>query len=187
MLYMECGRFDLLNKLYQASGQWEKALYIARHHDRLNFSTTHYKYANYLESIGDFEKAKVQYEQSQTQNVEVPRMLYDAKQIVQLQAYVKGAGSKELWRWMGRYWEFKKQPRSAIQCYKAAKSHLDLTRLYVELEEWDQATQLVESSNDRRAAFHLAQQYEFRDEAEKAIRMYATAKAFNEGLFFGKQ
>ena len=28
-LYASCGRHDLLNTLYQASGQWEKALEIA--------------------------------------------------------------------------------------------------------------------------------------------------------------
>ena len=27
-LYMGCGRYDLLNELYQASGQWDKALKV---------------------------------------------------------------------------------------------------------------------------------------------------------------
>lgn len=29
-LYLECGRYDLLNALYQASGCWSKALEVAR-------------------------------------------------------------------------------------------------------------------------------------------------------------
>ena len=35
-LLMRCKRYDLLNKLYQDSGQWEKALAIAEEHDRIH-------------------------------------------------------------------------------------------------------------------------------------------------------
>ena len=33
-LLIRCKRYDLLNKLYQDSGQWEKALEVADSHDR---------------------------------------------------------------------------------------------------------------------------------------------------------
>ena len=35
-LYEACGRYDLLNELYQASGQWEKALKVAQEKDRIH-------------------------------------------------------------------------------------------------------------------------------------------------------
>ena len=33
-LYTSCGRYDLLNKLYQATGQWEKAVQVGESQDR---------------------------------------------------------------------------------------------------------------------------------------------------------
>ena len=41
-LYAACGRHDLLNTLYQASGQWEKAIDVAETKDRINLRSTHY-------------------------------------------------------------------------------------------------------------------------------------------------
>lgn len=52
-LYKRCQRFDLLNNLYQASGQWQQALETAETHDRIHRRTTYYNYAKYLESVGD--------------------------------------------------------------------------------------------------------------------------------------
>lgn len=52
-LYKSCQRYDLLNNLYQAAGQCEKALEIAENHDRIHLRTTYYNYARYLESVND--------------------------------------------------------------------------------------------------------------------------------------
>lgn len=35
-LYAGCKRYDLLNQLYQAGGQWDKALETAEKHDRIH-------------------------------------------------------------------------------------------------------------------------------------------------------
>ena len=35
-LLLRCERYDMLNKLYQDSGQWEKALQVAENHDRIH-------------------------------------------------------------------------------------------------------------------------------------------------------
>lgn len=40
-LYISCGRYDLLNKMYQACGEWEEALKIAEKHDRVHLKTTY--------------------------------------------------------------------------------------------------------------------------------------------------
>lgn len=50
-LYRECGRYDLLNGLYQASGLWERALEVAEANDGINLSTTHQLYAQHLEKV----------------------------------------------------------------------------------------------------------------------------------------
>ena len=50
-LYRECGRYDLLNRLYQAAGLWERALEVAEAKDGINLSTTHQLYAQHLEKV----------------------------------------------------------------------------------------------------------------------------------------
>ncbi len=50
-LYRECGRYDLLNRLYQAAGLWERALEVAETKDGINLSTTHQLYAQHLEKV----------------------------------------------------------------------------------------------------------------------------------------
>ena len=48
-----CGRYDLLNRLLQASGQWQRAIEVAERHDRMHLRTTYYNYARHLEASGD--------------------------------------------------------------------------------------------------------------------------------------
>ena len=72
-LYKSCGRYDLLNQFYQASGQWQQALDTAENHDRIHLRTTYYSYAKHLESTGDRTNAVAYYEKSDTHRFEVPR------------------------------------------------------------------------------------------------------------------
>ena len=44
-LYISSERYDLLNRLYRASGQWDKALEVAEKSDRIHLKSTHYAYA----------------------------------------------------------------------------------------------------------------------------------------------
>ena len=50
-LYKACGRFDLLNKLYQDSGRWTAALLVAKELDRGHLRHTHFLYGRHLESL----------------------------------------------------------------------------------------------------------------------------------------
>lgn len=52
-LYRKCGRYDLVNKLYQASDQWQKAVEVAELHDRIHLRATYYNYARHLEASAD--------------------------------------------------------------------------------------------------------------------------------------
>lgn len=56
-LYRRCGRYDLLNRLLQASGQWQRAIEVAERHDRMHLRTTYYNYARHLEASGDCSPA----------------------------------------------------------------------------------------------------------------------------------
>lgn len=59
-LYKACKRYDLLNKFYQASNQWQKAIETAEAHDRVHLRTTHYNYAKHLEATGQQSLALTQ-------------------------------------------------------------------------------------------------------------------------------
>ena len=103
-LYTESERFDLLNKLYQSSDQWDKAIKIATEKDRMNLKTTHYLYAKHLESLGQIEQAIKQYEKSNTHCKEVPRLLLESYNSGQtskkdLERYIKERKDSKLYKW----------------------------------------------------------------------------------------
>ena len=61
-LYKDCGRFDLLNKFYQSTNQWDQAIAIAEAHDRIHLRATHFAHGQHLASIGQMQKANGAYE-----------------------------------------------------------------------------------------------------------------------------
>ena len=91
-LLQRCKRFDLLNKLYQDSGQWDKALEVAESGDRIHLRSTNYNYAKYLESIGAISSAIQNYELSGTHRFEVPRLLFEDWNL--LESYVQKSQDK---------------------------------------------------------------------------------------------
>lgn len=53
-LYTKCERFDLLNKMHQASGNWEEAVEVAQENDRINLKNTYFNTARLLETQRNF-------------------------------------------------------------------------------------------------------------------------------------
>ena len=54
MLCQKSACYDLLNRMYQASNQWDKALQLASTKDHVNLKRTFYDYARHLENQGSF-------------------------------------------------------------------------------------------------------------------------------------
>jgi intraflagellar transport protein 140 len=102
-LFKESGRFDLLNRFYQNSGRWQDALAVAKETDRVHLRNTYYNYAQHLESLGKIQEAAEYYERSETQKVEVARMLFDDP--LTLEKYVKKSQNKDLLIWWAQYLE----------------------------------------------------------------------------------
>ncbi len=48
-MYEQSGRYDLLNKMYQAVGDWQKAISIAENNDRINLKNTYFCTAKLFE------------------------------------------------------------------------------------------------------------------------------------------
>ncbi len=88
-LYESCNRFDLLNEMMQADGDWTKALEIAQKHDRINLKSTYFKTAKMYEVSQDYENAILYFEKSETFRKEVPRMLFANNEMEMLESYIE--------------------------------------------------------------------------------------------------
>lgn len=71
--------------MYQASGEWDKAIEISEKHDRINLRTTYYKTAKMHEVSQNYEKAIFYFEKSNTHLKEIPRMYLDRDMMDELQ------------------------------------------------------------------------------------------------------
>ena len=76
-ILLKSGQYELLNKFYQDSGKWQKALEVAEKSDRIHLRSTNYNYAKHLESKFDVAGAIAYYEKSGTSRFEVPRLLFE--------------------------------------------------------------------------------------------------------------
>ena len=186
-LYKECERWDLLNKFYQASGRWTEAIDTAQLHDRSHLRNTFYAYAKYLESSKKTKEAIEYYERSETQRFEVPRMLGDDPQ--ELEAYVKNSQDKELLKWWAQFLESSSDLESALSYYDAAGDILSQTRVRCYRGEIDTARELVEQTQDRAAAYHLARQFEARQngEEDEAIKYFSMSGCYSNAIRLAKE
>lgn len=187
-LYVSSERYDLLNRLYQASGQWEKALEVAEKNDRIHLKTTHYAFAKHLEKTGSMADALKHYEMSGCANVEVPRMYFDSNQVEELDQYVKGRPeNKELMLWWARYSESLGDFETAFRLYEKAGDGLSTVRILCHTNRFREAEEEVARLGDPAAAFHLARQFEVQDKMHEAIRFYTQAKRFSHGVRLAKK
>jgi intraflagellar transport protein 140 len=185
-LFRECDRYDLLNILYQAAGQWEKAINLAQQHDRLHLKTTHYHYANYLESVGDVTDAIFHYEQSETFRTEIPRMLYSINQIEELEDYVQQSNDLTLLKWWAAYMESKERYDKARKYYSKAGDYLSLVRILCFQGDYKRAADIIQETRDSAASYHLARQLEGQGELQDAITYYAASGCYNHAIRLAK-
>ncbi|CAF5229800.1 unnamed protein product, partial [Rotaria magnacalcarata] len=86
-ILLQSKQYDLLNQLYQSINEWEKAVDISTHYDRIHLRNAYYNYAKYLEQNNQLEKAIELYEKSGTQATEVRRMFLERKDVAGYKAY----------------------------------------------------------------------------------------------------
>ncbi|XP_039102700.1 intraflagellar transport protein 140 homolog [Hyaena hyaena] len=184
-LYRKCGRYDLLNKLYQASDQWQKAVEVAELRDRIHLRTTYYNYARHLEAGADRGLALSHYEKSDTHRFEVPRMLSEDPQSLEL--YVNKMKDKTLWRWWAQYLESQAEMDAALHYYELAQDYFSLVRIYCFQGNIQKAAEIANESGNWAASYHLARQYESQDEVRQAVHFYTRAQAFNNAIRLCKE
>ena len=85
-LYVQCGRYDLLNKLLRSRNKMDAAHAIAESQDRIHLKNTEHAWAKSLEQSGDLKEAAIRYERANTHKFDIPRMLLDQPQ--QLESFM---------------------------------------------------------------------------------------------------
>lgn len=186
-LYTDCGRYDLLVKFYQATGRWKDALKVCGAHDRIHLKTCHYLYARHLEALGETDSAIDNYEKSETHRSEVPRMLFDAQNVNDLENYIMGRNDTKLIQWWAQYCESNGQYDDALKYYQIAKETLALVRVYCYQGKDEKAAEICLESGDLAACYHLATQYENQEKIKQAIIFYTKAKRYNHGIRLAKE
>ena len=180
--YQDCSRWDLLNNLYQSSGEWKKALHIAKSKDRIHLRTTHYKYAKHLESMGQLTQAIKHYELSGTYAKEVPRMLFDNGRVDILKKYVQKKDDPKLYIWWGQYCESNHQYDAAIQYYTRANDALSLARVHCLKKDFAAADEIVKTSENKAAAYFVAKELELDGKIEEAIEFFSKSGRYNHAV-----
>lgn len=181
-LLTKCGRFDLLNQLYQACGEWDKALEVAKARDRLHLKPTHFAYAQHLEAIEDVPGALNHFELSGTYRTESPRLLCSLGMTDELEAYVEQSDDQHLHRWYAQYLESKANLDGAAREYKKAGDWLSLCRVACFNKELDRAQRICEESQDQAACYHLARHLEAEGRIKDAIRLFEMAGRVSHAL-----
>uniref|UniRef100_A0A8C3C4F6 Intraflagellar transport protein 140 homolog n=1 Tax=Cairina moschata TaxID=8855 RepID=A0A8C3C4F6_CAIMO len=184
-LYKACKRYDLLNKFYQASNQWQKAIETAEAHDRVHLRTTYYNYAKHLEAVGEHSLALTHYEKSDTHRFEVPRML--SENLQDLENYVNKMKDKSLWKWWAQYLESQSAMKSALKYYALAQDYFSLVRVHCFQGDIQKAAEIANETGNWAASYHLARQYESQGEIKQAVHFYTRAQAFNNAIRLCKE
>ncbi|XP_073409706.1 intraflagellar transport protein 140 homolog [Dendrobates tinctorius] len=184
-LYKTCKRYDLLNKLYQAWGQWQKAIETAENHDRVHLRTTYYHYAKHQEAMGDQNVSLSYFEKSDTHRFEVPRMLLDNPQT--LENYINNKKDKILWKWWAQYLESQSDLDAALRYYELAQDYLSLVRVHCFLRNIQKASEIANDTGNLAASYHLARQYESQGDLKQAVHFYTRAQAYNNAIRLCKE
>ncbi|CAG9865125.1 unnamed protein product [Phyllotreta striolata] len=184
-LYVECGRYDLQNKLLRSRNKMDAAHAVAESKDRINLRNTEYSWAKMLEQAEDFKEAAARYERANTHLYDVPRMLSDHPQ--QLQAYMTKTKDKEMMKWWGQYVESQGDMVSALKIYSNAGDIYSQVRVLCFLGKESLAADLARGNADKAAFYHMARYYETVGNCEEAVNMFTKATAYSNAVRLCKE
>ncbi|KAI4456192.1 hypothetical protein MML48_8g00010237 [Holotrichia oblita] len=184
-LYIQCERYDLLNKLYQSRNKMDEALTIAETKDRIHLRNTEYHYARQLEQDSNYKEAIIHYEKANTHRYDVPRMLLE--QPDQLQLYMSKTNDPEMLKWWGQNLESQGDLNAALKAYMQAGDVFSQVRVLCFMNEDARAADLARKSNDKAAFYHMARHYETLGNFEDAVSFFTKANAYSNAVRICKE
>jgi len=186
-LFVGCERYDLLCELYQARGEWEKAIETADKYDRIHLKPIHFNHARFHEETGNIVEAIKAYEESNCHRKEVPRMLYSKGKIQELESYIMQKADSEMMSWWAQYCESKGQYDQALRLYVRADDYLAQVRVLCFLNDFDRALDVCHDTNDPAALYHLARQLEAQGQVREAVQLYSQAGGSNHAIRLARE
>lgn len=175
-------KFDQLNALYQHQNEWEKAIRIAEHEDRINLKNTYFKAAKNYEQHKNYTEAIKYYELSETNLEEVPRMLFENEQFPLLLEYADKMQDKGIYSFVGKIYEKYSDHDEATNFYTKAEDHGSLVRLCLQRNDIEAAESICESTGNSIGCYSLGKHLEGIGEHAKAVRMYRKGKHYMQAI-----
>lgn len=186
-LYRDCGRYDLLNDLYQAAGEWALALETAEQHDRIHLRSTHHRYAQHLESLAQYDAAAYHFERADTHRREVPRMLVAKGEHAALERYVhRSDKDSALLEWWAGYCESLGHLESARTCYEKARDAFNVVRVACLENDLSTAAAVLDETKDAAGSYHLARHLEGEGRVPEAIQYFARSGCYTHAIRLAK-
>lgn len=118
-LYRRCKRFDLLNKLLQATGHLDEALQVAETEDRIHLKHTYYQKAQELRERGDIKGALEYFEKTQNPAQNITQLLLESP--AAMKRYIQTTTDPKLLKWWGQYIESSGDMDAALSVYHKAE------------------------------------------------------------------
>uniref|UniRef100_A0A336M4N6 CSON011732 protein n=1 Tax=Culicoides sonorensis TaxID=179676 RepID=A0A336M4N6_CULSO len=184
-LYVKCGRYDLLNRLLQAIGEFDEAVKVAEEHDRIHLKNTYYKYAEWFREKGDIQNALQYYEQSMNPTHNVTQMLMEDPQA--LKKYMQKTTDKNLLKWWAKYVESTGDMDTAFKIYQKAEDWFSQIRILCFLGQLHKAEAIAKQYDDRAGCYHLARHYENIEKYQEAINFYTRARTYGNAIRICKE
>uniref|UniRef100_A0A182PVU1 Uncharacterized protein n=1 Tax=Anopheles epiroticus TaxID=199890 RepID=A0A182PVU1_9DIPT len=184
-LYKRCGRYDLLNKLYQASGRFEEALEVAEHFDRVHLRNTYHRYAEWLKECGKTQKAIQYYERTTSLMHNISQLLMDDP--AALKQYMQATTDPELLRWWAQYVESSGDMEGAFKIYQRSGDWFSQVRILCFIGQVGRADEIARASGDRAACYHLGRYYENSGKLQEAIQFYTRAQTYGNAVRICKE
>jgi intraflagellar transport protein 140 len=107
----------------------------------------------------------------------------------QLEEYIRRSGGKKLKKWWAQYLESQGVPYmpGALEYYAKADDALSLARVHCYCGDMDKAKEVVDTTGNAAAAYHLARQYENQELIEEAIVYYEKSGCYNSAIRIAKE
>uniref|UniRef100_A0A094ZRL2 Intraflagellar transport protein 140-like protein n=1 Tax=Schistosoma haematobium TaxID=6185 RepID=A0A094ZRL2_SCHHA len=184
-LFIQCNRWDLVIRLHQSLGNWNKALITAEQHNRMLLRSIHYAYAKELESVGNIQQAIEHYIKSGTYQFEVPRMLQNNPEL--LESFVNKQNDQNIKSWWAKTLEAQGCLEEAKTYYSNSKDYLSLVRVLCCLGEESEAEIICNETDDPGACHHLGNHLKLKGCIDQAIRLLTRAKAYSSAIRLCKE
>ncbi|KHJ40698.1 tetratricopeptide repeat protein [Trichuris suis] len=180
---------DWINKLYQNSSDWEKAIEIAESHDRIHLKNTYYHYARFLEKSGETNNAVEWYEKAGVAHSEIPRLLlpYLSRTFQKAVRVAKESGNRAACYQLAKYYEAKGDYNEAVHFFSLSEAYKSAIRICKECHFDERIVDLALKATNS-VMIDAAKYYGKRQGmVDKAVMLYHKAGLHDEAISLASQ